>query len=131
MSSPFAMGDHIAVSLDEAVVNVRVGLHPWERFGEKPNRLAISVKLFARIATRLLADAPIIDYDPVRAHIRGLEAAGHIDLLETIVDGLTAVCFADPRVEACFVRVRKLDIFPEIAGAGLDVHRTRAQWEAA
>jgi dihydroneopterin aldolase len=129
MPEPFSSVDHVAVSLDDVVVDARVGLHPWERFAERPNRLSISVKLYVPLATRRLADAPIIDYDPVRAHIRGLATAEHVDLLETIVDRLTEVCFADARVAACEVRVRKLGIFPEAAGAGLDVFRTRAQWE--
>jgi 7,8-dihydroneopterin aldolase/epimerase/oxygenase len=122
--------DHVAVALDDVVVNVRCGLHPWERFAQKPNRLAISVRLYAPLGGGRLSGAPIIDYDPVRDYIRSLEKADHIDLIETIVDGVTDVCFVDTRIEACLVRVRKLDIFPETAGAGLDVFRTRAQWSA-
>lgn len=127
----FSPADYVAVALDEVVVSVRCGLHPWERFAEKPNRLAVSVRLYAPLTRARLTGAPIIDYDPLRDYIRNLEKHDHIDLIETIVDGVTQACFADARVEACFVRIRKLDIFPETGGAGIDVFRTRAQWQGA
>ncbi len=131
MQPLYSLSDHAIVALDGVVVNVRCGLHPWERFAARPNRLSVSVKLFAPLGTSRLADTPIIDYDPIRNHIRSLEQADHIDLLETIVDSVTGACFADPRVQACFVSIRKLDIFAETAGAGIDVFRTRAQWSGA
>ncbi|HWG06495.1 MAG TPA: dihydroneopterin aldolase [Beijerinckiaceae bacterium] len=128
MKERFSLEDHLAVALDDVVVNVRCGLHPWERHPEYPNRLSISVKLYAHLHARHAADMPIIDYDRIRNHILRLEKADHIDLLETIVDGLCEECFVDPRVEACSVSVRKLDIFNETRSAGIDVFRTRERW---
>jgi dihydroneopterin aldolase len=128
MTESFSPQDHLIVALDDVVVNVRCGLHPWERYPDHRNRLSISIKLYAHLQTRRAADMPIIDYDRIRTHILALEKSDHIDLLETIVDGLCAECFVDPRVEACRVSVRKLDIFAETRGAGIDVFRTRAHW---
>ena len=129
MNGLYSQEDHIVIALDDVVVNVRCGLHPWERYPEHPNRLSISVKLFAHLREARAAQMPIIDYDHIRNHIRGLERSEHIDLLETIIDNITRECFADSRVEACFVSVRKLDIFSEARGAGVDAFRTRAQWD--
>ncbi len=128
MNELFSLKDYVAVVLDDVVVNVRCGMHPWERHPQHPNRLSISVKLFTHLHCALVAQMPIIDYDHVRDHIRSLEKSDHIDLLETIADSISRECFADQRVEACFVSIRKLDIFSETRGAGIDVFRTRAQW---
>lgn len=125
MSFRYAHEDHVCVSLDEAIVEVKCGLHPWERHPERPNRLKFSVQLYARLPGAKLEGSGFIDYDPVRKAILALPSRPHIDLLETIVDELVAVCFNDPRVEACRVSVRKPDIFNEVAGAGIDVFRNR------
>lgn len=125
MSFRHADQDHVCVSLDEAIVEVKCGLHPWERHPERPNRLKFSIQLYARLHGPRLEGSAFIDYDPIREAILALSARDHIDLLETIVDELVAVCFADPRVEACRVSVRKTNIFNEVAGAGIDVFRNR------
>jgi dihydroneopterin aldolase len=128
MNGLFSLADHVAIALDDVIVNVRCGVHPWERHPERPNRLCISVRLFAHLQHARTAQMPIIDYDHIRDYIRSLEVSDHIDLLETIIDSITQRCFVDQRVEACFIAIRKLDIFNETRGAGIDAFRTRAQW---
>jgi dihydroneopterin aldolase len=128
MNPMFSTSDFIAAALDDVAVNVRCGLHPWERHAEHPNRLAISLRLFAPLAQGRAAQAPIIDYDRLRNFIKGLESREHVDLIETLADEIAGACFADGRVEACFISIRKPDIFPETHGAGVDVYRTRAGW---
>jgi dihydroneopterin aldolase len=119
--------DHIIVALDCVVVDVKCGLHPWERHAERPNRLSISVKLYVPIGVGRLVDlGPIVDYDHIRDYIVSLEKAPHIDLLEEIADGIIDRCFADGRVSACWVSIRKPHIFAESGGAGIDVRRSRA-----
>ena len=76
------------------------------------------------------ADEPIIDYDVVRNRILSLEDEGHIDLLETVADRVADSCFADARVIACALTIRKPDIYNESRGAGIDLFRTRARWSA-
>jgi 7,8-dihydroneopterin aldolase/epimerase/oxygenase len=128
MQALYKASDFLVSTIDDMIVEVRCGLHPWERHPERPNRLRISVKMFAKLASGPSANTPIIDYDPIRNFVLSLQTRGHIDLLETIVDEVTAVCFSDLRVEACQVSVRKPDIFAEAAGAGIDVFRTREGW---
>lgn len=127
----FSGEDHIVVALDEVSVNVSCGLHPWERHPERPTRLIVSVKLFAPLTQRRAEHMPIIDYDVVRARILALQNEGHIDLVETVADRVTEACFSDPRVKACWLSVRKPDIYNETKGAGVELFRTRAGWEAA
>ena len=122
--------DHIASVVEDMIVEVRCGLHPWERHPERPNRLAITVKTYARLGGRRGA-MPVMDYDRIREFVRSFEKRPHIDLLETIVEDIVSECFADQRVEACHVSVRKPDIFPEARGAGIEVFRTRAAWDGA
>ncbi len=125
----FAGEDHIVVVLDEVSVNISCGLHPWERHPERPTRLLITARLYAPLTTPRAADAPIVDYDLIRNRILALEGEGHIDLLETIADRIAETCFADSRVKACALSIRKPDIYNESRGAGIELFRTRARWQ--
>lgn len=120
-------GDHVRVLLSDVAVDVRIGLHPWERHPERPTRLIVNVEMFA--AWPLPESGPgggFIDYDRVRDHINGWRGRDHVELLETLVEELIGVCLDLPPVEACRVRIVKPDIFPEAAGAGVEIFRRRS-----
>ena len=55
----------------------------------------------------------------------GWRGREHVELLETLVEELIGVCFNLPPVEACRVRITKPHIFPEAAGAGVEIFRRR------
>lgn len=117
---------YVRVMLRDVQTEAHVGLHPWERHAEHPTRLIVNVEMFAHCAQDADTPATIMDYDPVRAALRAWPDRPHTDLLETLVDELTALCFRNPRVEACRVSVVKPDIFNEAAGAGVETYRIRA-----
>ena len=115
-------GDHVRVLLSDVAVDVRIGLHPWERHPERPTRLIVNVEMFAAWP---LAQGDFIDYDRVRDHIASWRGRDHVELLETLVEELIGVCLDLPPVEACRVRIVKPDIFPEAAAAGVEIFRRR------
>ena len=120
--------DRIEVKLNNVVVECRCGVHPWEKHPERPNRLSISITLFAGLNSRRIAEFGYIDYDQIRDFLKTFPARPHTDLLETILDEIVERCFADERVDACRVSILKLDIFNEAESAGVEVYRTRAAW---
>jgi dihydroneopterin aldolase len=112
----------------DAIVERRCGLHPWERHAERPNRLKITVVMFADLPSGPMGPGAFIDYDHVRDFLKTFPSLPHTDLLETIVDEIVAKCFETERVEACRVSVLKPDIFNEAEAAGIEVFRTRVSW---
>ncbi len=117
---------YVRVVLRDVQTEAHVGLHPWERHPERPTRLVVNVEMFAHIdGAGHDTPATIIDYDMVRAALRGWPGRPHTELLETLVDELVGVCFANPRVEACRVSVMKPDVFNEVGAAGVEVYRPR------
>ncbi len=114
------------VILSDIVTEVRLGLHPWERHPERPQRIVVNVELFAHQAGPPSADDGIIDYDAIRNALKSWPARDHVDLIETLLEELVALCFGDARVEACRVSIIKPDIFNEAGGAGVEVYRVRS-----
>jgi 7,8-dihydroneopterin aldolase/epimerase/oxygenase len=129
MPSGFSPHDHIRAVITDAIVERRCGLHPWERHAERPNRLKITIEMFAPLGPGGLGERAFIDYDHVRDFLKTFPALPHTDLLETIVDEIVAKCFENDRVTACRVCVLKPDIFGEAEAAGIEVFRTRTSWE--
>ena len=104
---------------------VAIGLHPWERHPERPNRLRVDVEMFVPAASVSATAAGIVDYDGVRNLVRGWRGRPHVEFLETLAEELLAECFRDPRVGAARVALTKTQIFPEAAGAGIEIFRRR------
>lgn len=127
--SDLSSRDHVRAVIRDVIVERRCGLHPWERHAERPNRLKITVEMFAALPPGSMGADAFIDYDPVRDFLKTFPSLPHTDLLETIVDEIVAKCLENGRVDACRVSVLKPDIFNEAAGAGIEVYRTRASWE--
>ncbi|MCW8085808.1 dihydroneopterin aldolase [Sabulicella glaciei] len=101
---------------------VAIGLHPWERHHERPNRLSVDAEMFVPEGA---AGGGIVDYDGVRDLVRGWRGRPHVEVLETLAEELLAECFRDARVAAARVRITKTQIFPEARGAGIEVFRRR------
>ena len=113
--------------LEDVEVWVRCGLHPWERHPERPNRLLVSIQLYTTTPFDPATGAGYMNYDRVRDHLLTWPGRPHIDLLETLLSGLSDFAFEDPLVEACRVKVVKPDIFPEARAAGVEWFRRRRQ----
>jgi len=129
MQPEFSQRDHVRVVIADAIVERRCGLHPWEQHAERPNRLKITIEMFAGLPSGPMGADAFIDYDRVRDFLKTFPSLPHADLLETIVEEIVAQCFENERVEACRVAVLKPDIFNEAEAAGVEVFRTRANWE--
>lgn len=123
------MTDRVRVFLDDIEVFVPVGLHPWERHPERPNRILVSIELEGDwpLAHARADGKRYIDYDRLRSFVLAWQGRPHVDLLETLLEELVEAAFDDPNVDRCRVSVAKPDIFPETAQAGVEFTRTRAK----
>jgi dihydroneopterin aldolase len=118
--------DHVRMVLRDLVVEVSIGLHPWEQL--RPQRLVVNVEAWAYVDapyTHDDADA-ILDYDRIRDLVReDWPKRGHMKLLEPLAEELIALCFAHPSIVAARVRLEKPDIFSEAQGVGIELYRRK------
>lgn len=110
----------------DLVTEVRLGLHPWERHPEKPQRIVVNVELYAAPqACGIKGHSSIVDYDYIRAALKKWPRRKHTVFIETLLDELIKLCFKDSRVEAARVSIFKPDIYNEAGGAGVEVYKVR------
>jgi dihydroneopterin aldolase len=114
--------DHVRVALRDVVLDIQLGLHPWERHPERPTRIVVNVEMFAYRAN---GQTPFIDYDRVRNVLKTWPKRPHTDLLETLLEELAALCFEEPLVAAVNLRIAKPDIFNEATAAEVSLYQSR------
>ncbi len=117
---------YVRMMIRDLVTEVRLGLHPWERHPEKPQRIVVNVELYAAPqTTRYKHVSSVVDYDYVREALRKWPRRRHTVFIETLLDELVTLCFKDKRVMAARVSIFKPDIYNEAAGAGVEIYRVR------
>ncbi len=117
---------YVRMMIRDLVTEVRLGLHPWERHPEKPQRIVVNVELYAAPRSAKYKDvSAVVDYDHIRNALKKWPRRKHTVFIETLLEELVTLCFKDKRVEACRVSIFKPDIYKEAAGAGVEVYRIR------
>jgi dihydroneopterin aldolase len=119
---------HCCVFVEDQIVSVRIGLHVSER---KPQRLKVHVSLYAdpvRYLSNVSVDS-IVDYNQIHSAIATWSGRAHIDLVETYARELLDLAFGFKDVTACAVMLTKMDIYPDAAGAGIDLFLTRRDYK--
>ena len=111
--------------IHDLVLPCTIGVHEHERDGTQPVRINLRVQVAED--ERPLGDsiANVVSYETIVDGIRAIVAGGHINLVETLADRIVELCLANQRVTGVWVRVEKLDLYPDAAGVGVEVERTR------
>jgi dihydroneopterin aldolase len=111
---------HQCLALRGVRVAVRIGAYAEEHAA--PQLISVDAELYrrhGRFTGRSLGDC--LDYDRIFRYLtEEWPQRQHTELLEQLAEDLVQFCLVDPRVEACRVTIRKLEIYagrgvPEIA----------------
>ncbi|MEM7651325.1 MAG: dihydroneopterin aldolase [Pseudomonadota bacterium] len=117
----------ISIFVKQMRVNVRIGLHDFEK--EAPQPLDVSIELFAHPDYLKTSDeASIIDYAKLHDAIKGWGARSHVELIETYLKELITLGFSFEKVTAVRASISKAEIFEAAQGAGLSAYIHREDW---
>ncbi|MGD0107477.1 MAG: dihydroneopterin aldolase [Rhodopila sp.] len=107
-----------------------IGVHPREH--AKPQRIRVNIDLgvadgptpgLARPAVGRDELSRVVSYEHVAQAVRDIVSAGHVMLVETLAEQIAEACLLDARVLLTRVRVEKLDVFTDVASAGVEIER--------
>ena len=117
------------VFLRDMVLLASVGVHAHEHAARQRLRINVDLAVLDE-AAGLSRAAPardelsrVVDYEAVAGQVRAIVGAGHVRLVETLAERVAEACLVDPRVRIARIRVEKLDIFDDIAAAGVEIER--------
>jgi dihydroneopterin aldolase len=109
----------VRVFLINYVIDVSIGVYPWERKRRQKVRIDIEVTQTYATTPRTIED--VLDYNRIREGIRGIVDAGHVDLQETLCDKVLGMCLRLPGVQSAKVRVAKLEAFADCEAVGCEM----------
>jgi len=120
------------VFLRDLLLTASIGVHPYEHRDRQRIRINVDlgvaddgVRQFSRAGVGRDQLARVVDYEVLANRVRAIVAVGHVRLVETLAERIAEACLEDPRVELARIRVEKLDVFPDVASAGVEVERRR------
>ena len=117
---------HRKLFLREFIVPVAIGIHDFEL--SKPQRISFDIAVFVPLVASSSARdsiADVVDYDFIRTAVFTRVSAGHINLQETLCDDVVTALLAHPGVAAVQLSTQKLDVYPDCAGVGCEVFRSK------
>ena len=119
------------VFISDMVLECSIGIHPHEH--DKPQRVRINVDLWVGETPAPLDDdiVNVVSYEDIVSGIESTLGRGHINLIETAAGRIAELCLADRRVIKVRVRVEKLDVFSNVASAGVEIECGRGEAAAA
>ena len=104
-----------------------VGVYQHEKLNAQRIRINVdlAVKETPGIAKDRLVD--VVSYEDVANGIRNMFGNRHVNLVETLAENISDMCFNDRRVLSARVRIEKLDVFEDAASAGVEIERFRSE----
>ena len=111
------------VFVKDLVLAALIGIHRHEKDGRQRVRINLEMEVVesAQPVQDRLAD--VVCYEDVVTAIRGIVAAGHINLVESLAEIIADRCLQDRRVRKVQVRVEKLDVFADASSVGVEIER--------
>ena len=104
-----------------------VGVYQHEKLNAQ--RIRINVDLAVKETPGIAKDriVDVVSYEDVANGIRNMFGNRHVNLVETLAENISDMCFNDKRVLSARVRIEKLDVFEDAASAGVEIERFRSE----
>ncbi len=120
------------VFLRDMVLLASIGIYAHERAARQRIRINVDLGVVDDGALPM-SRAPVgrdelsrvVDYEALAVLVRDLCTAGHVNLVETLAERIAEATLRDPRVISARITLEKLDIFADVASAGVTVERRR------
>ena len=109
----------------DMVVDMFVGIHDFEK--KKKQRVVINLEIGVAPNNGGQSDdiADVLSYADVVSDIESIADDRHINLVENFAEKIADAVLKYPQARHVQVRVEKPDIFPHIAGIGIEITRSR------
>ncbi len=108
-------------------VMVSIGVHPHEHLAKQLIKVDVELQLGKLPPPQDDRLIETLNYEWVAELIEAECAAGHVQLIETLVERIAEQCLIDPRVDAVQVRIEKPGAITKADAAGVEITRSRME----
>ncbi len=118
----------VSIVMRGVELRVRIGEHAFEK--NEAQRLHLDLSLTFGFADYHERHCAYVNYDPLRAFLKEIEARPHTERLETLARDILAASFTLTPADRAALTIVKPDVFPEMHGVGLSYDVTRKDFGA-
>ncbi len=106
-------------------IQATLGIHEHEKL--EAQRVIINIDLTVKERGEPLEDniSNVVSYEKIVDLVKEIVATGHVHLVETLAELITAGCLENDWITGVRVRVEKPDIISEARSVGVEIERLR------
>ena len=116
------------ILIKNLILSASIGIHQFEK--KKKQKISISLEIDAEDNIPYVNHKieNFVSYEFIVKDIKNLINKGHVELLETLGEKIFKICFNDPRIRNVKVKLEKLEVFSEADSVGIEVQRSKDQF---
>ncbi len=119
-------GDFRKYFLRDYAISIPIGVYDFEKNRSQSVTINIEVLIpLSKTSSSRDDIADVYNYESLVNAVTAVIAGGHVDLQETLIDGVMEEVMKDPRVAAAHVCSEKNDAYADARGIGVEIWRYR------
>ena len=114
------------VFIRDLVLSALIGVYRHEKENPQPIRINLDLAVKENSIPSRDRLEEVVSYEDIANGVREMVANGHVNLVETLAQEISDMCFEHQRVQAVRVRIEKLTVFEDATSAGVEIERFRS-----
>ena len=114
------------VFIRDLVLSALIGVYRHEKENPQPIRINLDLAVRENSIPNRDRLEEVVSYEDIANGVRQMVANGHVNLVETLAQEISDMCFEHQRVQAVRVRIEKLAVFEDATSAGVEIERYRS-----
>jgi dihydroneopterin aldolase len=114
------------VFIRDLVLSALIGVYRHEKENPQPIRINLDLAVKENSIPSRDRLEEVVSYEDIANGVREMVANGHVNLVETLAQEISDMCFEHQRVQAVRVRIEKLTVFEDATSAGVEIERYRS-----
>ena len=116
------------VQIKELTLMASIGIHEHEKIKKQRVSISLSIKVNDNISSVNEDINHFVSYEKVIKNLKKIISKGHIELLETLGEKIAEMCFEDRRILSIWMKLEKLDVFPDTKSVGIEIVRDKSDY---
>ena len=116
------------VQIKELILMASIGIHEHEKIKKQRVCISLSIKVNDNISSVNENIDNFVSYEIIIKNLKKIISKGHIELLETLGERIAEMCFEDSRILSIWMKLEKLDVFPDTKSVGIEIVRDKTDY---
>ena len=116
------------VQIKELTLMASIGIHEHEKIKKQRVSVSLSIKVNDNISSVNQDIENFVSYEKIIKNLKNIISSGHIELLETFGEKIAEMCFEDKRILSIWMKLEKLDVFPDAKSVGIEIVRDSSDY---